>query len=166
MIRDFLNEGLPPLPARLDAPRKVILGTGLLFAESLDLAVEPLRRVEGLTIEVRSIENLTFGKVTTVAGLLTGRCFRAAVKPGEADVLIVPPTTLRYGTELMIDNTSLDDLRGALKMDVRSGGGTLGELARVILEGAVSTGPQFGVSAHAIKEGAVNQGAANVPFRS
>ncbi|WP_293909938.1 DUF512 domain-containing protein [Deinococcus sp.] len=176
MIRDFLNEGLPPLPTRLDTPRKVILGTGLLFAESLDLAVEPLRAIEGLEIEVRAVENLTFGKVTSVAGLLTGRCFRAAVKPGEADVLIVPPTTLRYGTELMIDNTSLDDLRTALKMDVRPGGSTLGELARVILEGALSSGPQFGMSVHAVKEGAVKAstvkegavkaGMVNTPFQS
>jgi putative radical SAM enzyme (TIGR03279 family) len=161
MIRDFLNEGLPPLPERLDMPRKVILGTGLLFAESLDLAVEPLRAIEGLTIEVRAVENLTFGKVTTVAGLLTGRCFRGAVKPGEADVLIVPPTTLRYGTELMIDNSSLDDLRSALKMEVRPGGSTLGELARVILEGAASSGPQFGLSAHAVKESS-----STTPFQS
>ncbi len=152
MIRDFLNEGLPPLPECLPAPKKVILGTGLLFAESLDRAVEPLRSIGNLEIEVRSIENVTFGKVTTVAGLLTGRCFRAAIQTGEADVLIVPPTTLRYGTELMIDNTSLTELSTLLKMEVKSGGSTLGELARVVLEGAASSGPQFGMSAHAAKE--------------
>ena len=152
MIRDFLNEGLPALPAALPSPRKVILGTGLLFAESLDLAVEPLRAIEGLTLEVRALENQTFGKVTTVAGLLTGRCFRAAIQTGEADLLIVPPTTLRYGTELMIDNTSLSELAQTLKMDVKPGGSTLGELARVILDNAASSGPQFGMSAHAAKE--------------
>ena len=152
MIRDFLTEALPPLPAALPEPRKVILGTGLLFADSLNRAIEPLRQIEGLDIEVRAIENKTFGKVTTVAGLLTGRCFRHAVQPGEADLLIVPPTTLRYGTELMIDDTSLDELRHELKMDVRAGGATLGELARVILDGAQSSGHQFGMSAHAVKD--------------
>ncbi|WP_310582170.1 DUF512 domain-containing protein [Deinococcus sp.] len=152
MIRDFLHEGLPELPARLPAPMKVILATGLLFAESLELAVEPLRTIEGLEIEVRAVENKTFGKVTTVAGLLTGRCFRHAVVQGEADLLIVPPTTLRYGTELMLDNMSLSELGEDLKMTVRSGGSTLGELARVILQGAASSGPQFGMSAHAVKD--------------
>lgn len=152
MIRDFLHEGLPELPARLPAPMKVILATGLLFAESLELAVEPLRAIEGLEIEVRAVENKTFGKVTTVAGLLTGRCFRHAVVQGEADLLIVPPTTLRYGTELMLDNMSLSELGEDLKMTVRSGGSTLGELARVILQGAASSGPQFGMSAHAVKD--------------
>ena len=37
-------------------------------------------------------------------------------------------------------------------MDVRAGGATLGELARVVLEGAQSSGHQFGMSAHAVKD--------------
>ncbi|MXV20311.1 DUF512 domain-containing protein [Deinococcus xianganensis] len=152
MIRDFLTEGVPELPAALPEPRRVILGTGTLFAESLDRAVEPLRAIRNLSIEVRAVENKTFGKVTTVAGLLTGRCFRHAIKPGEADLLIVPPTTLRYGTELMLDDVSLDELRAELRMDIRAGGSTLGELTRVILQGAQSSGPQFGMSAHAVKD--------------
>lgn len=153
MVRDFLTEGLPQdLPRELPQPMKVILGTGSLFAPTLDLAVEPLRQIAGLDLEVRSIPNVTFGDVTSVAGLLTGRCFRHGVTPGEADLLLVPPTTLRYGTELMLDDLSLTELRADLKMDIRPGGATLGELARVILEGALSSGPQWGVSAHAVKE--------------
>ncbi|WP_043817462.1 radical SAM protein [Deinococcus maricopensis] len=153
MIRDFLNEPMPDtLPARLPEPKRVILATGALFAESLDAAVEPLRAIDGLSIEVRAVENKTFGKATTVAGLLTGRCLRHAIKPGEADLLIVPPTTLRYGTELMLDNVSLTELGEQFRMPVRPGGSTLGELARVLLQEGQSSGPQFGMSAHAVKE--------------
>ncbi|GHG06042.1 Fe-S oxidoreductase [Deinococcus piscis] len=153
MVRDFLTEGVPAdLPAALPQPMKVILGTGSLFAETLDRAVEPLRVIGGLELEVRAIRNVTFGEVTSVAGLLTGRCFRHGITPGEADLLLVPPTTLRYGTELMLDDLSLTELRADLKMDIRPGGSTLGELARVILEGAQSSGPQWGMSAHAVKE--------------
>ena len=151
MVRDFLNEDLPELPARVP-PRKVILGTGTLFAPSLERAIAPLRAVQGLEIEVRPIPNKTFGLSTTVAGLLTGRCFRHAVTPGEADLLIVPPTTLRYGTELMLDDVSLGELRGELNMDVRAGGATLGELARVLLQDERGGALQFGLSAHAVKE--------------
>ncbi len=152
MIRDFLGEDLPEgLPARV-SPRRVILGTGTLFAPALERAVEPLRRVEGLELEVRAIENRTFGLNTTVAGLLTGRCFRHGVQPGEADLLLVPPTTLRYGTELMLDDVSLTELSRELRMDVRAGGATLGELARVILGDTVGVNLQFGYSAHAVKE--------------
>ncbi|MFC6591714.1 DUF512 domain-containing protein [Deinococcus lacus] len=152
MVRDFLSEPLPPLPAALERPLRVILGTGLLFAETLDRAMDPLRAIAGLELEVRAITNRTFGEVTTVAGLLTGRCFRHAIQPGEADLLLVPPSTLRYGTELMLDDISLDELRRELKMEIRPGGSTLGELARVILEGAESSGPQWGMSAHAVKD--------------
>lgn len=153
MVRDFLTEGIPDhLPTALAQPLRVILGTGTLFAETLDRAVEPLRAIGGLELEVRPIKNVTFGEVTTVAGLLTGRCFRHGIVPGEADLLLIPPTTLRYGTELMLDDWSLTELRHDLKMDIRAGGSTLGELARVILEGAQSSGPQWGMSAHAVKE--------------
>ena len=152
MVRDFLSEPLPELP--LSVPEtKVILGTGTLFAPVLEMAVEALRAVKGLEIEVRAVQNRTFGEPTTVAGLLTGRCFLHGVKPAEADLLIVSPSTLRYGTETMLDEVTLTELRANLKMDVRSGGKSLAELARVILSNAVSSSlPQFGMSAHAIKE--------------
>jgi putative radical SAM enzyme (TIGR03279 family) len=151
MVRDFLSGDRPALPKAVPGT-KVILATGKLFAPILDLALEPLRTIQGLHLEVRAIENKTFGTVTTVAGLLTGRCFLESIQPGEADLLLVSPSTLRYGTELMIDDVSLSDLRTALKMDVRAGGKNLGELTRVILENAQSALPQFGMSAHAVKE--------------
>jgi putative radical SAM enzyme (TIGR03279 family) len=152
MVRDFLSEPLPELPDAIPTTR-VILGTGKLFAPVLERAIEPLRRIHGLQIEVRAINNTTFGEPTTVAGLLTGRCFLRAIQPAEADVLLVSPSTLRYGTETMLDEISLTELRSSLKMDVRSGGKTLAELARVILENAApSSAPQFGKSAHAVKE--------------
>jgi putative radical SAM enzyme (TIGR03279 family) len=159
MVRDFLSEGLPPLPKAVPATR-VILGTGPLFAPVLDLALEPMRAIRGLELEVRVIPNVSFGEPTTVAGLLTGRCFLAGVQPGEADLLMVSPSTLRYGTEIMLDEITLSDLRERLKMEVQSGGKNLGELARAILdhtnlEHQHTTNrllPQFGLSAHALKE--------------
>ena len=165
MIRDFLSEELDPTAldlAALESPitpiKKVILATGTLFAPTLELSIEPLRAAwPDLSLEVRAIANKTFGDATTVAGLLTGRCFRHAVTPGEADLLIVPPTVLRYDTELLLDDVSLTELSSELGMTVRSGGSTLGELARVIAgelgaSSVPSSGPQFGFSTHAVKE--------------
>jgi putative radical SAM enzyme (TIGR03279 family) len=160
MVRDFLSEGLPVLPKSVPATR-VVIGTGPLFAPVLDLALEPLRAVHGLQVEVRVIPNISFGEPTTVAGLLTGRCFLAGVKPAEADLLMVSPSTLRYGTEIMLDEITLSDLRERLKMDVQAGGKNLRELAGVILDCAINGHatnqnalPQFGQSAHAIKDNA------------
>jgi putative radical SAM enzyme (TIGR03279 family) len=152
MVRDFLGAALPPLPASI-SETSVILGTGALFAPILERAVEPLRAIQGLHLEVRAIENRSFGAVTTVAGLLTGRCFLEAIAPGEADVLLVSPSTLRYGTETMLDEITLSELRAQLKMDVRAGGKTLAELAQIIVNNVhFDAAPQFGSSAHSLKD--------------
>jgi putative radical SAM enzyme (TIGR03279 family) len=156
MIRDFLGEDLPELPLEI-SPRRIIVATGTLFAPSLKIALEPLSQIRGLELEVRAVPNKTFGEATTVAGLLTGRCMRHGIKPAEADLLIVPPTTLRYGTELMLDDVSLSELALELKMKVVSGGTTLGQLAKVILGESASSLPQFGYSTHAVKEASRGQ---------
>ena len=153
MVRDFLGDGLPPLPRRLHQPRRVLLATGELFAPVLEEAVRPLHEIDGLQLEVRALENRTFGKVTTVAGLLAGRDFLTQVAPGEADLLLVSPNVLKYGTERMLDDRTLDDLRRDLAMRVEVGGTDLAGLAAAVL-GEASQGhlPQFGFSTHAVKE--------------
>ena len=153
MVRDFLSSPLPTLPKRLSQPRKVILATGKLFAPILEEAVKPLRKIEGLELEVRMIKNRTFGEVTTVAGLLAGRDFLTQIEVGEADLLLVSPNVLKFGTEKLLDERTLDDLRENLKMQVEVGGTNLAELADTIISGIGERHlPQFGFSTHAIKE--------------
>ncbi len=155
MVRDFLGAPLPELPAALPEPRKVLLATGTLFAPVLERAVEPLRRIEGLEIEVRALRNRTFGEVTSVAGLLAGRDVLLQVRPGEADLLLVSPNMLKYGTETMLDDRTLSDLRRELRMPVEPGGTDRAELVRSVLTGAGERHlPQFGFSTHAVKEAA------------
>ena len=154
MVRDFLSSGLPRLPKRLNKAKKVILGTGKLFAPVLEEAIEPLKHIENLELEVRVIKNRTFGEVTTVTGLLAGRDFMTQIEPAEADVLLVSPNVLKFGTEMLLDERSLDDLRTYLKMDVEVGGTNLFELAQTIISGLNNKHlPQFGYSTHAVKEG-------------
>jgi putative radical SAM enzyme (TIGR03279 family) len=153
MVRDFLSAPLPKLPKRLSQPKKVILATGKLFAPVLEQAIAPLRAIKGLELEVRALKNRTFGEVTTVAGLLAGRDFLTQITPGEADVLLVSPNVLKYGTERLLDDRTLDDLRSALNMAVEVGGTNLAELAETIISGVAARHlPQFGFSTHAIKE--------------
>jgi putative radical SAM enzyme (TIGR03279 family) len=155
MVRDFLARPLPPLPARLPAPRRVLLATGSLFAPVLERAVAPLRRIEGLELEVRAIPNRTFGEVTTVAGLLAGRDLLLGVQPGEADLMLVSPNVVKYGTDAFLDERTLPELRRELAMEVEVGGTDLAELARSVLTGTGERHlPQFGFSTHAVKENA------------
>ncbi|MGL4610193.1 MAG: DUF512 domain-containing protein [Trueperaceae bacterium] len=153
MVRDFLSSPLPKLPKRLAQSRKVLLATGKLFAPILEEAVKPLRSIEGLTLEVRSLKNKTFGEVTTVAGLLAGRDFLTQITPGEADLLLVSPNVLKFGTKKLLDERTLEDLRQGLNMQVEVGGTNLAELADTIITGIGERHlPQFGFSTHAIKE--------------
>lgn len=155
MVRDFLSEPLPPLPSRAPGTRRILLATGRLFAPVLEAAVEPLRSLTGVELEVRPLRNRTFGEMTSVAGLLAGRDFLSQIEPGEADLLLVSPNVLKYGTELLLDDRTLDDLRRELRMDVEVGGSNLGELGQAILSGSgVPVAPQFGFSTHALKEAA------------
>ena len=104
-------------------------------------------------MEVRALKNRTFGEVTTVAGLLAGRDFLTQIEPGEADLLLVSPNVLKYGTETMLDERTLDELRLELRMKVEVGGTNLAELFDAVLTGVgESHTPQFGFSTHAVKE--------------
>jgi putative radical SAM enzyme (TIGR03279 family) len=153
MVRDFLSSPLPKLPKRLAQPRKVLLATGKLFAPILEEAIKPLRKIEGLELEVRTLINRTFGEVTTVAGLLAGRDFLTQITPGEADLLLVSPNVLKFGTEKLLDERTMDDLREGLNMQVEVGGTNLAELFDTIISGVGEKHlPQFGFSTHAIKE--------------
>ena len=153
MVRDFLAAPLPTIPQRLPRTERVLLATGELFAPVLERAVEPLRAVDGLELEVRALRNRTFGEVTTVAGLLAGRDFLLEIEPGEADRMLVSPNVLKYGTERLLDDRTLDDLRTELRMEIEVGGSNLAELYSAILSGGgASKLPQFGFSTHAIKE--------------
>jgi putative radical SAM enzyme (TIGR03279 family) len=157
MVRDFVNAAWPPLPAALSRPLRVICATGRLFAPVLEAALAPLREVEGLELEVRPLVNRTFGAVTTVAGLLAGRDFLTQIEPGEADLLLVSPNVLKYGTETLLDDRTMSDLRRELGMRVEVGGTHLGELVATILAGGerdapAAAPPQFGFSTHAVKE--------------
>lgn len=155
MVRDFLAGPVPLLPAALATPRRVLCASGSLFAPVLRAALEPLQAVAGLTLAVRALRNRTFGEVTSVTGLLAGRDFLTQIVPGEADLLLVSPSVLKYGTETLLDDRTLDDLRRELRMRVEVGGRDLGELFRTILQDAQAEAtPQFGFSTHAIKEGA------------
>jgi NifB/MoaA-like Fe-S oxidoreductase len=155
MVRDFLSSPMPKLPKRLATPRKVLLATGKLFAPILEEAVKPLKAIEGLQLEVRALKNKTFGEITTVAGLLAGRDFLTQIEVGEADLLLVSPNVLKFGTEKLLDERTLDDLREGLKMQVEVGGSNLAELADTIITGVGEKHlPQFGFSTHAIKESA------------
>lgn len=155
MVRDFFSCSLPDLPRKLTTPKKIILATGKLFGTVLKQAIKPLEIIEGLELEVRVLKNYTFGEVTTVTGLLSGGDFLRQIKPKEADLLLVSPNVLKFGTEVLLDEKTLTDLRQELAMEVQVGGTNLAELTRTIITDSnhhQHYNPQFGFSTHAVKD--------------
>ena len=126
MSRDFLNElsfQAEELPSALPRPHKLTLVSGTLTAPLLDTHVRPvLESVEGLTAQVVACENLLFGDVVTVSGLLNFKSFVAALAPlaerGElGDRVVLPPDCVNF-EGLFLDNRPgqmrPDDLSRAL----------------------------------------------------
>jgi NifB/MoaA-like Fe-S oxidoreductase len=126
MSRDFLAEleyQRSYLPDSLETPRKLTLVSGTLTAPLLEERVAPvLRSVKNLEVEVVAAENLLFGDVVTVSGLLNFKSFYAALRPladeGRlGDLVLLPPDCVNF-EGLFLDNregqNTPDDLARAL----------------------------------------------------
>jgi len=126
MSRDFLAEldyQREYFPDALPEPRKLTLVSGTLTAPLLEERVAPvLRAVENLEVEVVAAENLLFGDVVTVSGLLNFKSFEAALRPlADAgrlgDLVLLPPDCVNF-EGLFLDNrpgqNTPDDLSAAL----------------------------------------------------
>ncbi len=106
------------LPKRI-RPKKVITFTGASFAPYLKEALQKLKTIEGLSIEMFKIDNSFFGNSVTVTGLLTGRdIIKALIGKAKADCLLVPNVTLRDGENIFLDNVTLKNLEESLEIKV------------------------------------------------
>ena len=104
----------------LSAPRHVTVATGraayplLAALSSALMEKEPL-----LSVDVLEIENEFFGPEITVAGLLTGKDYLAALEGKKlGDALLISRTSLRAEGDLFLCGTSLDALSERLSVDV------------------------------------------------
>ncbi|MEO0560034.1 MAG: DUF512 domain-containing protein, partial [Bacteroidota bacterium] len=126
MSRDFLNElafQAEAFPKTLPTPRQITMATGTLAGPLLRQRVAPvLNAVENLDVAIVPCENLLFGDVVTVSGLLNFKSFRAALAPlaerGElGDLVLLPPDSVNF-EGLFLDNrpgqSTLEDLSAAL----------------------------------------------------
>jgi putative radical SAM enzyme (TIGR03279 family) len=136
MSRDFMSEldyQQEFLPDALPEPRKLTLVSGTLTGPLLEERVAPvLRTVGNLEVEVVAAENLLFGDVVTVSGLLNFKSFYAALRPlVEAgrlgDLVLLPPDCVNF-EGLFLDNrpgqntpADLSDALGGVPVEVFDG---------------------------------------------
>lgn len=125
----------PPVPASSDSAGPTgstglaaTCVTGTLFATVLSaLAIEFSQRT-GLAVEVRPVENETFGDTVTVAGLLTGRDVVGALRDFKlGDVVVLPKVMFRGPGGVALDEMTPADVGAELSRPVALAAG-IGEV--------------------------------------
>ncbi|MFN7974983.1 MAG: DUF512 domain-containing protein [Acidobacteriota bacterium] len=116
------------------APRRrsIALLTGTLFAPTLAARARALAGRSGCDVRVVAAPNLLFGESITVAGLLAGRCVRAALararERGPIDLALVPGEMWSNPDGITLDDMTLDRIGAGFDFPVLSGGRTASEL--------------------------------------
>jgi len=115
MIADFkanVTEALKKMPREVSC-QKIGLITGTLAAPLMtDCAKKIKAHFEGLSLQIFPIQNDFFGEGVTVSGLITGQdiCKQISKSHG-MDRLILPDNVFKSGEDLLLDDTTLEDLR-------------------------------------------------------
>lgn len=123
MIRKLGTELDEAIPKFLNKQRhkhkllaqKVIIVTGTAAQPFLEEMLAKVTNVfPNVEVYVKSIVNHFFGEKITVAGLITGKDVQAQleseIKISEFDRVLMPASMFRSDEEIMLDDTSIDDL--------------------------------------------------------
>ncbi len=129
MLRSFKDEFYEALRNMEEEPEKwperseirdISLAGGILMNREREIMLSRLSKLYP-HIKVRNypIRNDFFGESITVSGLLTGKDIIAQLRDKElGDTLYLPESLLRAGTEILLDDLSLNDISGKLNVKV------------------------------------------------
>jgi len=118
MMRLFLSEAAQALEGCGRMRRRVSIATGVDAAPFIKELADEAAKECGGEIDVYTVDNQTFGRSVTVAGLLGGADFARALKGKPlGDVLMISADALKDG-EVFIDNVTLEELQKALGVRV------------------------------------------------
>ena len=92
--------------------RTVTIATGEAAYDLLkELSSVAMAKFQGLKVNVVKIVNEFFGETVTVAGLITGKDFKARLKDIElGDALLIPAVSLRKERDKFLDDVTLEEL--------------------------------------------------------
>ena len=124
MTAKFIKEFSDSLsPSEFNKKLLVVSGTSAgKFIEGM--AEKAVSVIKGVTVKVIAIENRFFGSTVNCTGLLVGNDIADAVneyieKTGyDFDCLVLPNNTLKTGTELFLDDTTVSWLKDKIKKDI------------------------------------------------
>src|SRR6185295_7838235 len=89
-----------------------------LFAPVLKGAIAKLNARFGTRLRVRPVTNYYFGGDVSVAGLVTGRDIKSASDQLYGEFVLIPRQMLKSDEAIMLDGTTLTELRSALGVPV------------------------------------------------
>lgn len=140
LVRLFLDECEKlkrDLPKRAPRPRKVTFATGEIAGPLLAQLAEIFNKVEGLEINVCAIHNKFFEGNINIAGLIVGRDLVDALKafPELGDEVLIPNVMLRDGTEVFLDEMTLEQVNAEVGRPVVAIDRTPAAAARYLLDG-------------------------------
>jgi putative radical SAM enzyme (TIGR03279 family) len=129
LARQFLNQ-LADLKQRLlpaaGTGFKLTIVSGIAAATLLSALKDKLSGIEGLSIDLVSVENHFFGKDVTVSGLLTGSDLLSSLEKREqGDLVVIANNLLRDAEDLFLDNLSLSELEAKLGVPIKAVEGPL-----------------------------------------
>ncbi|MBI5740277.1 MAG: DUF512 domain-containing protein [Nitrospirae bacterium] len=121
LVSSFLQSAKKlKLPKKIE-PLKAAVFTGASFMPHLEDFAKKMNTIEGLDLEVFKVENKFFGPTVTVTGLLTGKdIIKTIGGKTRADCLFVPNVTLKYGSDVFLDDFTLKDVEECLGMRVKA----------------------------------------------
>lgn len=109
------------LPTSVTPPRKVAWLCGRAAAPALRLMAEETRQVDGLTVDVRVVENTMFGSSITVSGLMSGRDIVRTLHEAPADLAVLPRAAFGWEGERTLDEWTVEEIEREGGLPVRLG---------------------------------------------
>ena len=108
------------LPERV-SPRTVAWLCGRAAAPALRLMAAEAARVEGLTIDVRVVENTLFGSSITVSGLMSGRDIVRVIRDASVELVILPRSAFGFEGERTLDEWTVEEIERETGASIRLG---------------------------------------------
>ncbi len=121
LLRNEFCEAVETEIAEITITKAVSIATGVaaypLLCDLVDIAK---KKWHNLKCNVYQIKNDFFGEMITVSGLITGKDLISQLQGKDlGDILLLPANMFRSEGDIMLDDTSVEDIEQALNVKVR-----------------------------------------------
>ncbi len=121
LLKSEFSEAVESEDSEISCNKKISVATGVaaypLLCELVDIAK---KKWHNLKCEVYEIKNEFFGESITVSGLITGKDLISQLKNKNlGDTLLLPANMFRSEGDIMLDDTSVEDIERELNVKVK-----------------------------------------------